>query len=646
MHGRFMPGEGVSRRELRIGENVRRPNDSGHGASELPLLHRAAIAYLVLPFGIWLVGWHRWWVGVPLGLLLVAGLRKALSGGLGALKTPPRVLAAVLLVALAWVAATPALGLFLAPDDWIAHRGVFLELTRGEWPTYLAGYAWDDPPLLRYYLGWFMVPALAGRWLGPSALDWAVPLWTWCGVSLALLLLVRGLPTARAALVATAVFVLFSGMDVAEYVLHDGVPETAELLANKADRTWTEAPRGLEFVRSAHSPMMLEYQSNHKTLLVTPQHFIPGAVAALLILQAGGRKRFLAVVGVVLAACVFWSSLLSTGLLPLAAAAALRKSRARVVLTWQNAFLAVVLTGVLATYLTSGKVDYPANWLWSLYDSKLRMSADLLFLYWSEFLLLVLLLWRLDPKVVREPVFLAATGALLVMPWYCYGTPRFNEWGIRFAVPSLVVVSCFAARAVAGRMHKKTMERRSRVAFGALLAVLGLGAVTVVYDAGPVLANPQRQLSYGRMQAHLSTDANAMALAQRSAHAVPDLLGALLREPDAPSLPGRLLIRSEYDVYLENERLVHVKRNCSPDAPGDFFLEAHPRDVAALPAHLREIGYETLHHRMEPWKHYKRGACVVPSRSLDYDVARIKTGQLLPDKKRLWESEARIGPPR
>ena len=81
-----------------------------------------------------------------------------------------------------------------------------MDLTRGGWPTYLVDYLNDSPPLLRYYLGWHMVPALLGRWLGPAALDWAVPLWTWCEAALVVLLFARGLPTLRAALAAVARF--------------------------------------------------------------------------------------------------------------------------------------------------------------------------------------------------------------------------------------------------------------------------------------------------------------------------------------------------------------------------------------------------------------------------------------------------------
>ena len=69
------------------------------------------------------------------------------------------------------------------------------------------------PTLLRYYLGWHVVPGLAARWLGPAALDWAVPLWTWAGVALLLVLFARGCRGWQAAGV-IAMLVFFGGMDL------------------------------------------------------------------------------------------------------------------------------------------------------------------------------------------------------------------------------------------------------------------------------------------------------------------------------------------------------------------------------------------------------------------------------------------------
>ena len=209
---------------------------------KLSVLHRLAILYLMLPVLIWLLGWFHWWLGLPAAFLLVLALWPALAGpwrpsltlalfltllariiasvaggllnlnieswfGLPAtallafalykaLSGPRRgelspTTMALLLVAAAWVLLTAAGGVLdLNNADWPKHRALFFSLSNGSWPTHTPSY-FSTPPLLRYSLGYYLTPSLAGQWLGLAALNWAVPLWTWCGVALMMLLFTR-----------------------------------------------------------------------------------------------------------------------------------------------------------------------------------------------------------------------------------------------------------------------------------------------------------------------------------------------------------------------------------------------------------------------------------------------------------------------
>ena len=208
---------------MKIKENIAATDD-------LPLLHRLAIIYLMLPLAIWLLGWFEYWLGIPLTALIILALWNALSGSWRASVTPAALV--LLLIALGWVMLNPAGGLFDNKyEDWHTHRTILLELGRGGWPTFPIGgeYLYDDPPLLRYYLGYYMVPGLAGKWFGPAVLNWAVPLWTWGGVALVVLLFARRLTTLGATL-AMAVLIFFGGMKVLLYMLYPGV-DTVEILS-------------------------------------------------------------------------------------------------------------------------------------------------------------------------------------------------------------------------------------------------------------------------------------------------------------------------------------------------------------------------------------------------------------------------------
>ena len=618
---------------------------TAQGSRELPLVHRLAMAYLLAPVAVWLLGWFHWWVGVPATALLVVGSWKALSGS-WRWRRPSRTTVVLAVAAGAWVMTTPAGGLFTVASDWGTHRAILLDLTRGGWPTYPVDYLADAPLLLRYYLGWHMTPALAARWLGPAALNWAVPLWTWCGTALVVLLFARGLPTLRAALTAVAVLVFFSGMDIVELALREGVPDAVRMVRDRLDPNWASPSmhRRFEFLRTASSPMLLEYQSHTLTLQLTPQHFLPAGLGTLLMIQLRKRRRFLEAVGVVLAACLFWSSLLSTGLLVLALAMLAKNRNALHVASWRNVFVAVPLAALIALYLTSGAVDFERGWLWQLYDDRIRLAADVLLLYATEFVVLAALLWRSNPQVVREPLFVAAVAMLLVAPWYYYGSAAFSEWSIRFTVPALVVLAYYATRAVVRRRS----EPRTRWTRHALLAVLATGAVAVVWDMGLLMHNPRLQ-PYETLGNTLVVDTRPYVTRQKTTLSVPPSLDLLLRnhEPDEAD-KGTLLIRSTYDVYLRDNRLLYVGKD--PCRRGDgqpltrFYADVHPADPRALPPSRAAGGRERIAFRVQRWWHCKGDGYVVPVPLPDYEIARIRTGQTAPNGLRLWESEAHLAP--
>ena len=176
-------------------------------APELPVLHRLAIVYLMLPVVVWLVGWFEWWLGIPVAALLVCALRRPLSGSWRP-RAPSAAEVAALAVAAGVVMMTAAGGVFdVENSDWTEHRATLLDLGRYPWPTYLPDpvAVWRPapvgeapaPPLLRYYLGWHMAPGLVAHWFGPAALSWAVPLWTWAGVALVTLLFTRAAAVGR-----------------------------------------------------------------------------------------------------------------------------------------------------------------------------------------------------------------------------------------------------------------------------------------------------------------------------------------------------------------------------------------------------------------------------------------------------------------
>ena len=619
----------------------------------LPLLHRLAVVYLMLPVVVWLVGWFEWWLGLPAAALLVGALRRPLSGP-WRLRAPTPAEAAVLAVAALWVLATAAGGVF---DPWnldfFKQRMTLLDLGRHPWPTYLPDplAAWRPapaegppatPPLLRYYLGWHMVPGLAAHWLGPAALSWAVPLWTWAGVALVALLFTRG-RRGWALAVALAVLVFFSGMTFAGLPAIKGWEWIDWIIEN---RDW--------YTFLVYEPAFLRTLSPTATLKSAPHHFLAAGLYALLCLHLCRQPRFLAVLGVLLAAAPFWSAFVAVGLLPLLAAV-LWMNGVRPFLRWPNLCLAGPLFGVVALYLTAGAMDLPHGWMWQKegYDWP-RLMRRLPLFYLTEFLLLAVLLAAVRPAVRREPFFIAAVAALLLLPLYWY--EQSHDILLRGSLPALLVLGWLCAGAVAwggGALVRRGGLRR-RAAFAGLVLVLGLGAL------GPAADLVWSLRGYNLFQYEYAGYTTLVDLPpqwqrQNVVRDPPDLLRRLLREP-APfperRIPDEPVIQSGFDVYLDHGTLIYVKDRCTPEEEKEFiFLKVAPVNPEDLPADRRRQGL-----RYEPWYGVSPDPerfgdrCLVGRTLPTYPVARIVTGQRARRWERgrwlyrdLWRAEAVLG---
>ena len=115
----------------------------------------------------------------------------------------------------------------------------------------------------------------------------------------------------------------------------------------------------------------------------------------------------------------------------------------------------------------------------------------------------------------------------------------------------------------------------------------------------------------------------------------------------------RPVVSSVFDVYLDGNRLVYVKEECSDeDVEAGFFLHVHPAEVADLPSHRQPHGFDNLDfsfYRLRywiPWRHgvlRGDGRCAAVRTLPDYGIVRIETGQFTEGKGLMWS--ARIESP-
>ena len=111
---------------------------------------------------------------------------------------------------------------------------------------------------------------------------------------------------------------------------------------------------------------------------------------------------------------------------------------------------------------------------------------------------------------------------------------------------------------------------------------------------------------------------------------------------------GEPLIRSHFDVYLNNGALIYVKDGCGEnDTDAPFFLAAFPVNETDIPEESRQNGFQNLDFRFQK-NGIRQGddRCIAIAQLPDYDIKRISTGQDIKRADRsyenLWKGEIRL----
>ena len=108
---------------------------------------------------------------------------------------------------------------------------------------------------------------------------------------------------------------------------------------------------------------------------------------------------------------------------------------------------------------------------------------------------------------------------------------------------------------------------------------------------------------------------------------------------------GEPIIRSEFDVYKEGDSLTYLKAPCAEsDTRARFFLSVHPVDLADLPENRRELGHAGLNFDFSPHGILFNGKCMIRREIPVYEIARIATGQYIPDAGETWRADAKLPP--
>jgi len=431
-------------------------------SSTLSPLDRVAIAYLVLPLGIFLVGWFEVWAAVPLVACMAYALRPLVARlPIGGARLPITRLQLIVAVAVGcgWAIFGGTGHLVFTNSDWHIREAVLHDLVAGEWPVGYGVRGWAQS-LLRAPIGYYLPAALVGKWAGVLVAHFAMAAWTAMGATLFLLQILSLMPS-RATVVAmvVAVVVLFSGFDIVGNLL-----DVPRFIAH-----WDIA-RNLEWWAGSY-----QYPSMTTQLFWAPNHALGGWLTIGLLCRDQRGTPLDSVLPIVVVAVALWSPLAVIGILPFvvwkAAVTMVREHPWKLLdpRVWAPAFVVGV---VVAAYLTLDAGGIQRSW--TVGGSGLGVAdiaMDLLrqaqfFLLEAGIIGFAILAIRRSSQVVLALVILA------LMPLVSFGPG--NDLVMRSSIQSLTVLAIAACLALS-RDARSGGTVRKKVVLGSFLAV---GAVT------------------------------------------------------------------------------------------------------------------------------------------------------------------------
>ena len=118
-----------------------------------------------------------------------------------------------------------------------------------------------------------------------------------------------------------------------------------------------------------------------------------------------------------------------------------------------------------------------------------------------------------------------------------------------------------------------------------------------------------------------------------------------LRADYAALAAAKPVARSDFDLYVQGNRLIYLRESCAAaDTAAAFFLHIIPADAADLPADRREAGFAHAGFAFDRQGGHFDGKCLAAVPLPDYPIKEIRTGQHIPGQGNLWSVELIAAP--
>ena len=326
-----------------------------------------------------------------------------------------------------WIALSIGVG-SLQNSDWFKHYSVLNFLAQNTWPSHADITGLGDA-VIRYSIGWYLIPALVLKITGAEIQTLALTAWSALGVFLLFCLLPDLVGTQRKAVIAAPlVFIVFGGADLIGTVL------THYRVGPVFHFEWWAS--------------WIEFPANTTSIFWVPQHALPAWLGLALFMRYRERTSLLPYFILLMSAIVLWSPFSAIGLMPFFLVLLWRHGFGKILLDWRPIVSTVLLAVPLAIYLTAKAESIPAGFIASVpcitdHRECFTWTYYVLFLLLEVSLpLAILFLWK-----EKEQGFLAAAAiALCLIPLYRIGI--YNDFAMRASLPALAVLAILCAKAL------------------------------------------------------------------------------------------------------------------------------------------------------------------------------------------------------
>ncbi len=407
--------------------------------------------YLGAPVFLFFAYFVRYELAVPAILLFLVMMYRADQG----LRWPTQkincgLLSGLFAIAAIWVFLSGGLGIFYQNGDWSKHHAILNFLSRQSWPP-------SSPyGVHRYYLGWYLVPALAMKLTNGHGGNLFGSLWTTIGVTIFFWLIAPQFKTKVKAFIGALIFTLFSGADIC------GTWVTNYVRGNTMHFEWWSG--------------WIEYSSTTTSLFWVQQHALPAWIGVALLLRQNNRGELDRSVILLFIFVGFWSPFVAVGLAPFVLVMSLRLGLRKVLLNWQDGLVIALIGLPIVFYLLTDAASVPHGLIW---ENRCVSPGGPCF-SWPGLIIflaleiggaaLVMLLCRVN---LPESFLTTALVTLTLIPFYLIGIN--NDFAMRASLPAIAILALTCSSAL-------TIAKWPRLVIPLSVLIIGLATpVSEVY---------------------------------------------------------------------------------------------------------------------------------------------------------------------